>query len=50
LAQIEVLLRDKDEDRTAVDNKQLSDRVGFLLKRVMESQSALSARTTVGRI
>ncbi|MCI0474805.1 MAG: hypothetical protein L0Y55_01025, partial [Anaerolineales bacterium] len=45
LARLEVLLRDQDEPRDAADEPRLHARVGFLLKRVAESQKALSART-----
>lgn len=44
LAQIEVMLRDRDEDRTDEEEAILRERVGFLLKRVGSSQKALSAR------
>lgn len=49
LGQIEVLLRDKDEERTAEDAQRLQARVGFLLKRLMDSQKALSSRTVIRR-
>ncbi len=45
LAQVEVMLRDKDEDRTAEDEVVLRKRVDFLWRRIIESQKALSART-----
>lgn len=45
LSQIEVLLRDKDDERTPEDTQHLQTRVGFLLKRLMDSQKALGART-----
>jgi len=45
LAQLEVLLRDKDEVRDAEDEQRLHARVALLLKRVAENQRALSART-----
>ncbi|MBI4789534.1 MAG: DNA primase [Chloroflexi bacterium] len=45
LAQIEVMLRDRDEERTASDESLLKERVALLLKRVGETQKALSART-----
>ena len=45
LTRIEVMLRDKDEERTAEDERLLQERVAFLLKRVGETQKALNART-----
>ena len=45
LARVEVLLRDKDEDRTADDEANLRERVEFLGRRVIASQKALNART-----
>jgi DNA primase len=50
LAQIEVLLRDQDETRTASDIVALQARVDWLRKRLMDSQKALSARTIPNRI
>ncbi|MBM3129893.1 MAG: DNA primase [Chloroflexi bacterium] len=47
LARLEVLLRDQDELRAAADEPHLRARVAFLLKRVAESQRALSARTAL---
>ena len=45
LAHVEVLLRDKDEDRAADDEANLRARVEFLGKRIVASQKALNART-----
>jgi DNA primase len=45
LARVEVLLRDKDDDRTADDEANLRERVEFLGRRIIESQKALNART-----
>ena len=45
LARVEVLLRDKDDDRTAADEANLRARVEFLGRRIIESQKALNART-----
>ena len=45
LARVEVMLRDKDDERTAEDEAVLRGRVDFLGKRMIESQRALSART-----
>ena len=45
LARVEVMLRDKDEERTDEDEVVLRERVDFLGKRIVESQKALSART-----
>ena len=45
LARVEVLLRDRDEDRTTDDETTLRERVEFLGKRIIASQKALSART-----
>ncbi|MBI5035666.1 MAG: DNA primase [Chloroflexi bacterium] len=50
LSQIEVLLRDNDEERTNEDTLKLQARVGILLKRKLDSQKALSARSVSGRI
>ncbi len=50
LSQIEVLLRDKDDERSPEDEQRLRERVGFLLKRLMDSQKALSTRTVLGRV
>jgi hypothetical protein len=45
LAQVEVMLRDQDEERNAADEVVLRERVDFLGKRIIESQKALDART-----
>ena len=45
LARVEVLLRDKDDERTSDDEAMLRERVEFLGRRIIESQKALNART-----
>ncbi|MBI5650182.1 MAG: DNA primase [Chloroflexi bacterium] len=45
LAQIEVMMRDQDQDRGADDEQPLRARVEILLKRIMDGQKALGART-----
>ena len=50
LSQIEVLMRDKDDERSADEEQYLRERVIFLQKRLMDSQKALSARTILGRL
>jgi DNA primase len=45
LAQIEVMLRDQDQERDADDEQPLRARVEILLKRIMDGQKALGART-----
>jgi DNA primase len=45
LAQVEVVLRDRDEERIAADEAVLHERVGLLSKRIIDSQKALSARS-----
>jgi len=50
LAQIEVLLRDHDAERTTEEIQRLQTRISFLLKRLMDSQKALGTRTILGRI
>ncbi len=49
LAQIQVLLRDQDGERTLEETQRLSARVDSLRKRLMDSQKALSARTLLSR-
>jgi len=39
------MLRDPDEERTAEDEAVLRERVGFLSKRIVTSQKALSDRS-----
>lgn len=50
LDQIQVLLRDKDEERTAEDTWRLQERVRFLTKRRLDSQKALSSRLAQSRL
>lgn len=50
LAQIEVLLRDHDNERTTEEIQRLQTRISFLLKRLMDSQKALGTRTILGRL
>ncbi len=50
LEQIEVLLRDKDDERAQEDILRLQTRVSFLLKRLMDSQKALSSRMAQSRL
>lgn len=50
LEQIEVLLRDKDDERAQEDILRLQTRVSFLLKRLMDSQKALSSRIIQSRL
>lgn len=50
LEQIEVLLRDKDDERVPEDTQRLQTRVSFLLKRLMDSQKALSSRMVQSRL
>jgi len=49
LSQIEVLMRDKDDERHPEEEQRLRERVIFLQKRLMDSQKALSVRTILGR-
>ncbi|MBI5305565.1 MAG: DNA primase [Chloroflexi bacterium] len=45
LAQLEVMLRDQDDEHTTEDEQLLRERVDFLRKRLTDGQKALSART-----
>ena len=50
LSQLEVLLRDKDEEQSADTANRLLERVSFLRRRLMDSQKALGSRAILGRI
>jgi DNA primase len=47
LARLEVLLRDRDEERDAEEERNLLERVNVLRKRIAQTQKALSARTAL---